>query len=634
MVTASTGKAATNIDGTTLHSAFQLPVREGLCNCGKLSNEKLHILQIKYQYLQILLIDEISMIGKETFNDLNKYLRQIKNTDLEFGGVSILLIGDFSQLPPVNQKTIFSSVTPTDSWLSFCLHELHEIVRQSSDPHFAQLLNRLREGNQTHADVEDIKELANTDTSDWPPDYTKLYVTKALVNNEKEKCMTKLLEDGKTIVVVHAKDSKADLHTGSQMVNIDENTPISKTGNLPRHLKVCVGARVMLTNNMDISDRLINGLMGTVMVIDRLRNNKTASGIIYIKFDDIKAGNKLKDRRLRGELKECVPIQPVAKRFSYKKNRGTIVVERKQFPLILAHAITIHKSQGSTVEYLSGDLDQTSRNAKRSVPISKGMLYTLLSRAKSRDKLQLLNFEERHIRVNKHAVREMRRMRNECVLSWNHPLTQLSGGKICLFNIVSWNLHIEHFLTDEVYSTYSSVFCFTETRVNSGHYKDIEDYQQGWENIHKPTEHGLAICYDTSKVKIVRQFTTTGALQLLPVLMKIENELLLLVLVYRPPRPIGTFVYELIQEISTLPLDEYREYRPLIVGDFKLGQMLEENVRMFEQLLTHFNCQQRSHYSTHIRGGILDLVFDDRRSESVQWMPSPISDHFVILIDV
>ena len=138
----------------------------------------------------------------------------------------------------------------------------------------------------------------------------------------------------------------------------------------------------------------------------------------------------------------------------------------------------------------------------------------------------------------------------------------------------------------------------------------------------------------TSKVKIVRQFIMTCALQLLPVLMKIENELILLVLVYRPPRPIGTFVYELIQEISTLPLAEYREYRTLIVGDFNLDQMLEENVRMFEQLLTHFNCQQRSHYSTHIRGEILDLVFDDRRSESVQWMPSPYSDHFVILIDV
>ena len=258
----------------------------------------------------------------------------------------------------------------------------------------------------------------------------------------------------------------------------------------------------------------------------------------------------MKDRRLRGDLKECVPIQPVPKCFPYKQNRTTIIVERKQFPLILAHAITIHKSQGSTLEYMRGDLNQTSRNETCSVPIGQGMLYTLLSRAKSRNKLKLLNFKESQIRVNKYAVAEMERLRNECVLSWNHPLKKLSGTKICLFNIVSWNLHIVHFLTDKVYSTHSSIFCFTETNINNEYYKNIEDYQHGWANIHKLTEHGLAICYDTTKVEIVQVFTTDDRLQLLPVLLKIEDDLVFLVLVYRPPRPIGSFVDELIQELS------------------------------------------------------------------------------------
>ena len=64
-----------------------------------------------------------------------------------------------------------------------------------------------------------------------------------------------------------------------------------------------------------------------------------------MKFDDPKAGNSMKDRRLRGELKECVPITATAKRFPLQKGKSTAIVERKQFPLIIGHAITLHKSQ-------------------------------------------------------------------------------------------------------------------------------------------------------------------------------------------------------------------------------------------------------------------------------------------------
>ena len=106
------------------------------------------------------------MIGKEIFEDLNKNLQKIMNRcNADFGGVSVLLIYDFCQLPPVKQKTIFSSLTPADVWLEFKLHKLAEIIFQSSDPHFAQLLNRLREGKHTQEDIDDIKALTNTDTS-------------------------------------------------------------------------------------------------------------------------------------------------------------------------------------------------------------------------------------------------------------------------------------------------------------------------------------------------------------------------------------------------------------------------------------------------------------------------------------
>ena len=102
LVTASTGKAATNVDGTTLHSAFKLPIY-GKGSYGnikkKLSDPEMHRLKLKYKdHLKILLIDEVSMTGQKTFDDLNKRLQEIMENEESFGGVSVLLIGDFFQL--------------------------------------------------------------------------------------------------------------------------------------------------------------------------------------------------------------------------------------------------------------------------------------------------------------------------------------------------------------------------------------------------------------------------------------------------------------------------------------------------------------------------------------------------------
>ena len=122
------------------------------------------------------------MIGRETFRHLDLVLKAIVQNSSPFGGVSLLVVGDFLQLSPVNQKGVFmkpskGSYRYFNGWLweKFQLHELVEIVWQSSDPDFAQLLNRVREGQQTDNDVIQIKALANTDTATWSDE--KVYLT-------------------------------------------------------------------------------------------------------------------------------------------------------------------------------------------------------------------------------------------------------------------------------------------------------------------------------------------------------------------------------------------------------------------------------------------------------------------------
>ena len=115
-----------------------------------------------------------------------------------------------------------------------------------------------------------------------------------------------------------------------------DNISLSQTATLPTKLKLCIDARVMLTDNISFSDRLINGSIGTVKHLDRI--SKPLCSRIYVKFDGPKAGNSMKDKRLCGELKKCLPITARAKRVPMKKEKSTVIAESKQFPLILGLA--------------------------------------------------------------------------------------------------------------------------------------------------------------------------------------------------------------------------------------------------------------------------------------------------------
>lgn len=156
----------------------------------------------------------------------------------------------------------------------------------------------------------------------------------------------------------------------------------------------------------------------------------------------------------------------------------------------------------------------------------------------------------------------------------------------------------------------------------------------GWDDIHYTIGHGLAICYNTTKVKVIKKSNYFGALEILPVLLEINQKIIFLVLVYRRPGPIGNFANNLMEVLDHFVAELHGEYRMIIIGDFNWDQMLPQHVSLFVPFSSHFSLHQRSNYSTHIKGGILDLVFDDKRESDVDWMFSPYSDHFILLVEL
>ena len=147
----------------------------------------------------------------------------------------------------------------------------------------------------------------------------------------------------------------------------------------------------------------------------------------------------------------------------------------------------------------------------------------------------------------------------------------------------------------QIYSIYSSLFCFAETNINDSPAKHIDEILDDWKDIHKNTEHGLAVCYSVSKVNIIEVVEISDVLEVLPIVLEIEREIILLVIVYRMPGSLGSFIDNLISLINELPT----QHRMLIVGDFNLDQMLPEHVAKVNPLIQNFNVSQRSQYSTH-----------------------------------
>ena len=156
LLTAPTGTAAHNISGTTLHSAFLLPLGQTK-SFTKLTDDKINTLRAKAGTLELLTVDEISMVDCNLLLHLHYRLCEIKSSQKPFGGVSMLVFGDLFQLPPVKQQFLFNPVSDFIArlygslWENFQYKELTQIMRQKEDIAFAEMLNRVRTQCHTKA---------------------------------------------------------------------------------------------------------------------------------------------------------------------------------------------------------------------------------------------------------------------------------------------------------------------------------------------------------------------------------------------------------------------------------------------------------------------------------------------------
>lgn len=161
------------MNGSSIHSAFCLPVGQGF-KYKPLDMQQLSFFRTRYMNLKAIFIDEISMVGCGMFNFKSLRLQEITGVRAPFGGISVIAVGDLFQLKPVMDKLIFSQPNAeygpiaANLWKdNFSLFELTQIMRQKDDKSFAELLNRLIEGNHTDQDIEDLKKTVTCEKPEY-----------------------------------------------------------------------------------------------------------------------------------------------------------------------------------------------------------------------------------------------------------------------------------------------------------------------------------------------------------------------------------------------------------------------------------------------------------------------------------
>ncbi|HEV2613991.1 MAG TPA: AAA family ATPase [Gammaproteobacteria bacterium] len=354
-VTASTGIAATHLQGTTIHFWSGIGVRDHLTqkDLEKLRTEE----RIKrhYKKTKVLIIDEISMLHQYQLDMVDMIARSILDCDKPFGGIQVVLCGDFFQLPPVSSiasgaEKLFAF--EGSAWKSGDFHVcyLHEQHRQGDDPLLA-VLKAIRSGTAGEHTKIPLRTRYKKEP-EGSTKATKLYSRNINVDTINDLELVNLQGEEKTFMMI--TEGFAPLLKG-----------LKKNCLAVEKLQLKIGAEVMFIKN-DMLGRYVNGTRCIVVGFDKREGwpiVKTYGGDIIVAYPE---------------------------EWKYEDN-GIVRATIRQVPLRLAWAITIHKSQGMTLDAVEIDLGDA---------FEPGMGYVALSRVRSLNGLKLMNLNEMALKVH------------------------------------------------------------------------------------------------------------------------------------------------------------------------------------------------------------------------------------------
>ena len=357
-IIAPTGIAASHLKGNTIHSFFALGIRDTTVDNGYVEflQDKSY-LKTRFSKLQVLIIDEVSMVSPEIFASMDKVLRAFKNSPDPFGGVQVVISGDFFQLPPVSKEfkeKRFAWQSPVWKALELKSCYLHEKFRQDDDQ-LIKVLDEIRTG-EVSAEAQSILDDCFEKVLSREFRATKLYTHNMDVDRINLEELAKL-------------KGKAQLFKYTSKGSVKNIEKIFKTALVLEELTLKKDAVVLFIKN-NPEKGYVNGTTGVVLGFEG-----------DIPVVQTSTGQK---------------IRVVAEDWTIENDKGETVATISQLPLRLAWAITIHKSQGMTLDAAEIDLSKT---------FEVGQGYVALSRIKNIEGLRLMGLNEMALKVDPLTLR-------------------------------------------------------------------------------------------------------------------------------------------------------------------------------------------------------------------------------------
>ncbi|MGB6927073.1 AAA family ATPase [Psychrobacter sp.] len=410
-VTASTGIAATHMNGTTIHSWSGIGIKDELSDRDLTNLSRKQFLADRLKDTAVLVIDEISMLHAKQLNLVSQVLKHVRKNNKAFGGIQVVVAGDFFQLPPIGskgesnrEKFAFMSEAWLDAKFHICyLSEQHRQVSDAANGglDLDDILNQIRRQEVT---FEAIAALEATYDQSVDIKRTRLYTHNLNVNKINDKELASLDGDMMRFEATATGDSK--------LVET-----LKKTVRTQDELILKVGAKVMfIKNNAELG--VSNGTMGELIGFAAVKIEDKDSSDALIEddssddVDEEAAGEKTtkgkksaakKDKEKPKSKKPTTQKMPVVRLNSGREviaepeewiiedETGDVLASYLQVPLCLAWAITIHKSQGMTLDAAEIDLSRT---------FELGQGYVALSRLKSLSGLQLLGMNDMSLQLD------------------------------------------------------------------------------------------------------------------------------------------------------------------------------------------------------------------------------------------
>ena len=640
LVCAPTGKAAHNIKGCTIHSAFCLPVGQGF-KYKPLDMQQLNCMRTKFSDLKLLIIDEISMVGRGMFDFINITLQEIKGCKRPFGGISVIAVGDLFQLKPVMDNWIFlqpcSEYGPiaANLWQDhFKIFELTEVMRQKDDGDFAHLLNRLREGTQTENDIA-VLQYCVVQQNDMPAitHLPHLFTTRKEVEEYNGQIF--MTADSNFKISVTAIDWVMGTVDESVQEKVLSRVPkdSSKTVGLSYELKLVIGIPAEITNNVNVRDGVTNGSACIIRKFDYRVHGSDRVSIIWVQFEESSIGQELRTELshlyAEGIHKDWTPILEITRMFSVRMN-SAFQVKRRQFPLQLAAAKTIHKAQGSTLN--SAVVHFGSRK-------NDHIHYVGLSRVTHIKSLHILQLNEGKISVSSRVIEEMERLRFNASLKLcldslhSHPLTAL---KIVFFNIRSLHKHIADLQTD--FSLLSSdIIGVSETRLlrsdNDSLYQlpGFSLYRFDFENQSPGrSSYGLALYIRESVTFRKMNKKYIDKIQCFSIEVACTTQWITVTLIYLPPKLTLSQATEVLRKALEGSSGPY-----LLAGDTNFDCQFAQGLQ--KVILEEFGLQYLETNSTTDYKTIIDQAFTNLLEEEIySWgtLESYYSDHKPLFVSL